>query len=114
MKMTRRQFMSGAAAFVAAGSVSGAAGKTFDEKLREEMELVLKKHAAEEPNESTMNFMEMELDDWAHEYLVSGKIAGFKAQCYFDETETRYAVCMVKYAGDPVGRCKVFEASMPS
>ena len=113
--MTRKQFIIGtAAAAVAACSISWTTEKTFDEKLKEEMEFVLKKHAAEKPNESTMNFMEMELDDWAHEYLVSGKIAGFKVQCYFDETETRYAVCVVRYAGDPVGRCKVFEASMPS
>lgn len=111
--MTRRQFITGTAALVAACSVSGTAGKTFDEKLRDEMEFVLKEHAAEEANESTMNFMEAEIDDWAHEYLVSGEIAGFKVKCYFDEARTRYAVCFVKYAGGR-GGSKVFEASFAS
>ena len=111
MKVTRRQFIAGTAALVAACSVSGASGKTFGEKLRDEMEFVLKEHAAEEANESTMNFMEMEIDDWAHEYVVSGKIAAFRVQCYFDERKTRYAVCFVR---DSAGKCKVYEASIAS
>lgn len=111
--MTRKQFLIGMAGVVTSPAVFGAE-KTFDEKLKAEMKHVLMKHAHEEPNQSTMYVMEDELNDWAHEYMVSGQITNFKAICYLDMRYNRHAVCLVRRLTDPIGVCKIFEVTLTS
>ena len=73
--------------------------KTFEDKLRAEVEDVMKKYACEENNDSTHRFIEAEIDDWAHEYVMSGELDVFKVQCGSNETESGeeyWVQCMFK------------------
>ena len=97
---TRRLFIASICAFVASHKTySKSRQNTFEEELKAELEDVMKKHACEENNDSTHRFIEAEIDDWAHEYVMSGKLDMFKVQCGSNETESGeecWVQCMFK------------------
>lgn len=73
--------------------------KTFEEELKAEVEDVMKKHVCEENNDSTHRFIEAEIDDWAHIYVMNGELDMFKVQCGSTETESGeecWVECMFK------------------
>lgn len=103
--MTRREFIASVAAFVAVIKTYAKPSqkKTFEEKLKDEVENVLKKHADEENNESTHRVIEAEINDWAHIHVVSGELDMFNVQCGSNETsagEECWVQCLFKKHGD--------------
>lgn len=87
---TRRLFIASICAFAVAIKTYAKLSqkKTFEEKLKDEVENVLKKHANEENNESTHRFIEAEIDDWAHIHVVSGELDMFNVQCGLHKEKT--------------------------
>ena len=85
---TRRSFIASICAAIAFCKMNVAAKDfAFEEKLKVEVEAVMKKHAHEENNESTHRFIEAEIDDWAHVYVISEEIDAFNVICGSIETE---------------------------
>lgn len=86
---TRRDFIkSTIATTISSGCVIGASGrqticipKTFEDKLRNEVEDAMKKHLYEHNNESTHRAIEAEIDDWVHMYVMPGEVDMFRVQC---------------------------------
>ena len=114
--MTRRSFMLELAAVALFGcSYAHQKRKTFEEELKAEVEDMMKKHAYEENNDSTHRFIEAEIDDWAHEYVMSGELDAFKVQCGSDETgscEKCWVQCMFKKHGAKKAKVLTCEVSL--
>ena len=112
---TRRLFIASICAFaVSHKTYSKSRQNAFEEELKAEVECVLKKHAHEKSNESTCTFIEAEIDDWAHIYVMDGELDMFNVQCGFVDTdagEERWVQCMFKKHG--AEEVKVLKCEMP-